>query len=616
MRVQTLHYLVATLTGVVGVAASIAAFLVIAHSEDRVAQLDFTDLAKSQNQVLDADLSKATDLLYTLRAFFDSSDYVSRTEYQGFAANLRSRLPGLRNTGWAALVAGTDRANFEGDVRTGGLPGFQIWERDTTGKRVAASPRPEYIAITYPDPIEITSQIVGYDIASEPVRNAAVERARASALPAATAPIELITEDRAYGFMSFLPVYEKTAKPDIRGALRGFLYGVFAIGPMIENILGTKTFPAPVDLYIYDPERPAGARLIYWRPAKTRRAQAPIPSEASLLEGPHWNGRLTVADQEWGVIYAPSEPLAAGINSLQAWLTLIIGLIATTVILAYLFHLEWLATRLRQSTKAAESAKQEIEALNAGLERRVEEWTRELSATQGELVKTERLSVIGQLTATVAHELRNPMSAIRNTLFALKKTSETRNLDLDRPLSRIERSVERCDRIIEELLEYSRARTIQCKRLGFDDWLDDVMTDLTKPKDVILATDLQAGDARAMIDSDRLRRVVINLIDNAMQAFADHQSPDGPPRIAVETRRRDAVIELTISDNGPGIPAENLARVFEPLFSTKSSGTGLGLPTVKQIIEQHGGSIELASAVGRGTRAIITLPLSAQSIAA
>lgn len=616
MHLQPAHYLAAILTGVVGTAVSIAAFLLIAHSQEQIAQLNFGDLANRENQILNVDLSKATDLLYTMRAFFDASETVERAEYQSFAASLRTRLAGLRNTGWAPAVPAQERANFERTARERGMPEFEIWERDASGKRVTVRPRSEYVPILYPDPVAVTSQVLGFDIASEPVRNAALENARASALPAATSPIELITEDRSYGFMSFLPVYGKPARPGESTKLKGFLYSVFAIGPMIENILGTKTSPAPIDLYIFDRSRPAGARLIYWRPAPTRGGPIPIPSEASLRAGPHWESQLTVADQDWGIIYAPSESLLSGTNTLETRLALAIGLAITAMIVGYLIRLAGLTARLQNSTAAAEAAKQEVQVLNARLERRVEERTRELRATQDELVKKERLSVIGQLTATVAHELRNPMSAIRNTLFALKKLSEGQKATFDRPLMRIERSVERCDRIIAELLDYSRARTLQSKRLGFDDWLREVMAELPAPSGVTVAIDLSAADVRAMIDPDRFRRVVINLVDNAVQALNEFKDATVPPRIVLSTRTRGDIIELAIEDNGPGIPAEHLARVFEPLFSTKSSGTGLGLPTVKQIVEQHGGTIELDSAEGRGTRAMIKLPLATQSIAA
>ncbi len=119
-----------------------------------------------------------------------------------------------------------------------------------------------------------------------------------------------------------------------------------------------------------------------------------------------------------------------------------------------------------------------------------------------------------------------------------------------------------------------------------------------------------------MFDPERLRRVMVNLVDNAVQSF-----PDGAPNgreleVSVATRQNGDSIEITISDTGPGIAPEVLPRIFEPLFSTKTFGTGLGLPTVKQIVEQHG-EVELSSELGVGTRALVRLPLPpSQEIAA
>ncbi|MGH7033099.1 MAG: sensor histidine kinase, partial [Stellaceae bacterium] len=109
-----------------------------------------------------------------------------------------------------------------------------------------------------------------------------------------------------------------------------------------------------------------------------------------------------------------------------------------------------------------------------------------------------------------------------------------------------------------------------------------------------------------------MRQVVINLIENAAQAMGSADKPANNGRIVVTTAARLNVFEMVIADNGPGIPAENLAKVFEPLFSTKSFGTGLGLPVVKQIIEQHGGSIAIASEPGKGTRVTIKLRTALQ----
>jgi signal transduction histidine kinase len=235
--------------------------------------------------------------------------------------------------------------------------------------------------------------------------------------------------------------------------------------------------------------------------------------------------------------------------------------------------------------------------------------------TEAELLKKERLSVLGQLTATVAHELRNPLSAIRNTLFSVKEMANGAGLTLDRPISRMERSIERCNRIIGDLLEYARHRELRRASTDLEIWLHEVLTEQQVPAGVTLTEDFHAPAEPIAIDAERVRRVVINLIDNAAQALSELPA-DGERRISVETRVDSDGVAIRVADTGPGIPAENLTRIFEPLFSTKSFGTGLGLATVKQIVGQHGGTIDVDSTVGQGTCFTIRLPREAEVKAA
>ena len=271
---------------------------------------------------------------------------------------------------------------------------------------------------------------------------------------------------------------------------------------------------------------------------------------------------------------------------------------------------------LRTAKEQAERAAEALEAANGDLERRVEERTRQLTMAQEELLKKERLSTIGQLTATVAHELRNPLSAIKNTVFALKEVTAGNGPGAARLVSRMERSLDRCNQIIAELLDYSRMRKLQCEAQCLDAWLGEVLDEQDVPPHLAVTRDLSAGDAFVNLDPERFRRVIINLFDNAAQALKEAAERCPEPAIVVRTRRDDGHIEIVVEDNGPGIPQETLARIFEPLFSTKSFGTGLGLPMVKQIIAQHDGDIEITSAPGTGTRARIRLPLFAKSAAA
>jgi PAS domain S-box-containing protein len=244
------------------------------------------------------------------------------------------------------------------------------------------------------------------------------------------------------------------------------------------------------------------------------------------------------------------------------------------------------------------------------LARRVDERTAELRRVQEELVRNERLSALGQFTATVAHELRNPLSAIRNTAFTIAEMARAHGLKLDRPISRMERSIRRCDGLIADLLEYTRMRELTRLRLPLEAWLAEVLDEQKLQGGIVLRRDFAAAGVEIAFDPERLRRVVINLMENAAQALGELPEGDGERVVTVSTRDCAGVVRIGIADNGPGIDPEILPRVFDPLFSTKSFGTGLGLPTVKQIVEQHGGAIEIASTVGRGTCALVTLPAS------
>ncbi|HEX3969751.1 MAG TPA: ATP-binding protein [Stellaceae bacterium] len=236
------------------------------------------------------------------------------------------------------------------------------------------------------------------------------------------------------------------------------------------------------------------------------------------------------------------------------------------------------------------------------------EKSRENRRLSAEIVQKERLSALGQLTATVAHELRNPLSAIRNTIYTFKELAASKSLNLDRPIERIERSITRCDRIISELLDFTRVRGLNKNAASFDKWLDEVLNDQKLPPGIALVRNLSAPGHAIHFDSERMRQVVINLVDNAAQAMAGPDKTAGNGRIVVTTAARLNAFELVIADNGPGIPAENLAKVFEPLFSTKSFGTGLGLPMVKQVIEQHDGTVDITSTPDKGTKVTIRLP--------
>ena len=255
-------------------------------------------------------------------------------------------------------------------------------------------------------------------------------------------------------------------------------------------------------------------------------------------------------------------------------------------------------------------AEYELQTLAEQLEDKVRERTAELRAAQDELLHKERLATLGQLTATVNHELRNPLGTIRASIYAIDKKTRGHGLGVEAALDRAERGITRCADIVEELLDFTRTRELARQPTAVDPWIDDMLSDYTLPAGVELRLAL-ASDAEACIDRERLRRVLINLADNACQAMTedDANEAEGERVLTIESTAAEGRVEITVGDTGPGMPADVLERAFEPLFTTKGFGVGLGLPMVKQIVEQHGGGVDLACEEGSGTRVVVWLPM-------
>jgi PAS domain S-box-containing protein len=239
-----------------------------------------------------------------------------------------------------------------------------------------------------------------------------------------------------------------------------------------------------------------------------------------------------------------------------------------------------------------------------------------LHQAMDKLAQSEKLATIGQVAATVSHELRNPLGAIRNSMALVRQLTRDKQLGVERALDRVDRNIERCTAIISDLLDFTRRKELSRQPTAIDTWLQEVLAEQTLPTDVMLARDLRASGEVA-IDREKFRQVVVNLIENAAQALKDPiwQPPEGHRRsITVRTETAGPHVRLSVIDSGPGIAPDVIARIFEPLFTTKSFGVGLGLPTVRQIVEQHGGTIDVESRINEGSSFTIWLPRQGESL--
>jgi len=235
-----------------------------------------------------------------------------------------------------------------------------------------------------------------------------------------------------------------------------------------------------------------------------------------------------------------------------------------------------------------------------------------LRDSQRQLVQSERLAAIGELVASVVHEIRNPLSAIKMNLRILEsKCTTLGSRSADDPIvaehfNLARTQTDRLESMLTELLDYSKPIALNKQPVSAADLIEDTLSHFRSelPAGVSLVTRIQPDLPPLNADSERLAQVLLNLLLNARQAVGDHGA------ITISANKTPDAIRLSISDDGHGISEENLKHVFEPFFTTRKNGTGLGLPNARKIVEAHGGVITIMSEPEHGTSVNVELPIA------
>jgi signal transduction histidine kinase/ActR/RegA family two-component response regulator len=228
---------------------------------------------------------------------------------------------------------------------------------------------------------------------------------------------------------------------------------------------------------------------------------------------------------------------------------------------------------------------------------------------QEQLLHSERLAALGQLVSGVAHELNNPLAGVVG--FAELALRNNTNPRCERDLRRIVNESQRCQRIVQNLLNFARRTKAERRVMDLNELVENVL-DLRayqlKLDNVKVQIDLDKGLPRTVGDYHQIQQVLLNIINNAHQAM---QEVPGERMLTLRTRAAEERIRIEIADSGPGISPARLSRVFEPFFTTKApgKGTGLGLSLSQGIIKQHGGQIQVESVPGKGTTFTVELPI-------
>jgi PAS domain S-box-containing protein len=247
-----------------------------------------------------------------------------------------------------------------------------------------------------------------------------------------------------------------------------------------------------------------------------------------------------------------------------------------------------------------------VRTFSAELEQKVEERTQELREVQRELVHKEKLATLGQLASSMGHEMRQPLSVMTNALYYLRTKLQKTDSDVKDYLGILQNEVRVAEKIVADLLDSARIRPPQRQAVAVGELVADQIARLPLPSAVTVEQDFPLELPPVCVDSVQIGQVISNLLKNALEAMGKQ----GGTLTFAGAQLGDSQVMLSVTDTGEGIPKGNLEKIFEPLFTTKARGIGLGLSVCKGLVQANGGELWVQSRVGEGSTFTLVLPVA------
>ena len=358
---------------------------------------------------------------------------------------------------------------------------------------------------------------------------------------------------------------------------------------LILTAEGTVSYTSPyIERAIgYKPEQITGKAFAFVHPDDIPAAREALRLLIEEGEGPirKLEFRIRYADGSWHYIEAKGR-----------------NLLGDPIVRGVVMNLRDITERKQTEEKLARYSQH--------LEEIVEERTEELA-------ESKRLAAIGETALMVGHDLRNPLQAMTNSIFLIDTRFSNTQLDCDKcPECRklvsketaiVKEQMTYVDKVLSDLIDYSSTRGLELATADLPGIVDEALSVVSIPNIIKVSVDIEEGIPPLVVDRTAIRRVLSNLITNAVQAM-----PRGG-QLTIRISSAEGAASINVEDTGEGIPKENMDKMFEPLFTTRAKGQGLGLAVCKKLVEAHGGSIAIDSRVGRGTRVKVTIPLSPKS---
>ncbi|MBT8242614.1 MAG: GHKL domain-containing protein, partial [Nitrosopumilus sp.] len=415
--------------------------------------------------------------------------------------------------------------------------------------------RDEYYPVLFVEPLDERNQnAIGYDINYEQTRHSAINLVKETGDTTMTGKITLVQEidnDIQNGFLMLIPIYsnDKTSSD----TLTGIVYAVFRINDFINNISNENNFEN-LRLKIYD-NYISDENLFF---DSNKNIDDKSDNAIFLTEIP-----ISNYNRDWIFLYeGQSSPTTMGLL-IEIFIP-VVG-ITMSLLLFYIFRI----------------------------------FTKNLKLSR-EAISNEKISTIGTMASRMSHDLKNPLTVIKSSIELLQMNLGDKIDDKTKNYSkRIEDSITLIFSIIDDVLEFAKTSVLHKENVSLKILLENIVSNISVPENIKI--NLPENNISINCDKSKIESVLSNLITNSIQAIEKTGTID----VSIEETSTNVII--SISDSGSGIPEDKISQIFEPLFTTKTSGTGLGLGISKNIVEQHGGKINVSN---NPTTFTVTLPKS------
>ncbi len=703
-----------------GFVITAAASLKIRSDIEIISTQDFAARCSSiEDKILDR-LDAHARILRSGAAFFNASETVTREEWRIYTKlqKIEQRLPGIQGIGFSLVISRGELDRHIRKIRSEGFPEYRIKPEGD---------REIYSSIIYLEPFtERNLRAFGYDMLSEPVRRAAMERARDEDIAALSGKVQLVQEtDVAMqaGNLMYVPVYRKGMPTGTteqrRAAIYGWVYSPYRMNDLMHGVLGNPNPKSqkPLHLAVFDGAQPSSRSLLY---------EDPVPEEHGLRTGKHYTRQIPVDfnGHRWTLLFTQADGELFSQKYVSVWLTMIGGTLITLLLAALVRTLQstaavaqrmvdertgqlakitrelsiivenapcgiskiidrkqvWvnhqtenlllypkeelefqttqklyasdeayeklgqeaypvlsqggvfeteqelirkdgthlLARYIGKAVEPADMSKGTIWLLEDVTERRKAE--EEKLALEQQLRQSRHLESLGVLAGGIAHDFNNILAVIIcNCSLALQRPKTAVEL-----IPEIEKAANRAAELCRQMLTYAGKAHCSMKMVNIPAILDDMlkMMRATLNQNVVIRPTLADGIPLIKADISQIRQIIMNLIINAAEAIGTAQG-----EIAVSLTKTEicqdspeknhlgnaippgGYICLEVTDNGCGMDDETKKRIFEPFYTTKFTGRGLGMPSVLGIITAHKGALQLSSHPGQGSTFKVYLPV-------